>query len=130
MIGIMRIAATLSVAGLLLTASGCGAGGTPETADSAQAQAALRAALESWKSGQKPEDLARQSPPIHVKDADWDGGFRLVDFRADAQGKLAGYDVNYAVVLELKSPKGVPIKKNAVYTITTRPELVIARQEG
>lgn len=130
MIRIGRTAGTLCVAGLLLTASGCGAGGAPQPADSAQALAALRAALESWKAGEKPEALATQSPPIHVKDMDWEGGFRLVDFRADAEGKLSGYDMNYPVVLELKNPKGLSVKKNAVYTVTTRPALLVSRQEG
>jgi hypothetical protein len=130
MIAIMRTTATLWLAVVLLTASGCGSGRTPETADSEKARAALRAALESWKAGEKPEDLKKQSPPIHVKDADWDRGFRLVNFKADAEGRLAGYDMNYPVVLQLKSPKGAAVKKNAVYTVTTQPELVIARQEG
>ena len=38
--------------------------------------------------------------------------------------------MNYPVVLELKSPKGKSVKKNAVYTVTTRPELLVSRQEG
>src|SRR5262249_42531229 len=118
------------IAGVLLIAPGCGAGSRPETADSTQARAALSAALDAWKAGEKPEVLAQRSPPIHVKDVDWDGGFHLVDYKADADGRLVGYDMNYPVVLELKSPKGVSVKKNAVYTVTTHPELFISRQEG
>jgi len=78
----------------------------------------------------KPEDLEKRTPPIHVKDVDWNGGFRLVSYKAGEAGKLAGYDMNYPVVLELKSPKGNSVKKNAVYTVTTRPELLVSRQEG
>ena len=130
MIRIVRTAGTVWVAAMLLTASGCGAGATPQLSDSAKAKAALQNALESWKAGKTPKDLKKQSPPIHVKDVDWDGGFLLVNFKADAEGKLAGYDVNYPVVLELKSPKGVSVKKTAVYTVTTTPELLISRQEG
>jgi hypothetical protein len=130
MAGILRTAGTLWIAGVLLGASGCGSHATPQPADSAQAQAALRAALESWKAGETPENLEKQSPPIHVKDVDWVGGFRLVDFKADAEGKLVGYEMNYTVVLELKSPKGASVKKKAVYTVTTRPDVFISRQEG
>jgi hypothetical protein len=130
MAGIVRTAASLWVAGVLLTASGCGLHATPQPADSTQAQAALRAALESWKAGEKPDHLEELSPPIHVKDVDWVGGFRLVDFKADAEGKLVGYEMNYTVVLELKSPKGASVKKKAIYTVTTRPEVFISRQEG
>jgi hypothetical protein len=128
--GFVRALAPWAGAGLLLIASGCGVGGQPQPTDSEQARAALRAALDSWKAGEKPEVLARQSPAIHVKDVDWDGGFRLVAYRADADGRLVGYDMNYPVVLELKSPRGVAVKKNAVYTVTTRNEVFISRQEG
>ena len=130
MINIARTAGAVWIAAVLLTASGCGAGATPQPSDSAKAKAALRDALESWKAGKTPEDLKTQSPPIHVKAVDWAGGFRLVNFKADAEGKVAGYDVNYPVILELESPKGVAVKKNAVYTVTTAPELLISRQEG
>lgn len=130
MIGIARTTAAVWLAGLLLTATGCGSGGSPRAADPEKARAALLAALESWKAGEAPEELTKRTPPIRVKDVDWGGGFRLVGFKADAEGKLAGYDMNYPVVLELKSPRGVAVKKSAVYTVTTLPELVISRQEG
>jgi hypothetical protein len=38
--------------------------------------------------------------------------------------------MNYPVLLELKNPKGSTVKKKAVYTITTSPEVLILRQEG
>jgi hypothetical protein len=129
MTGIRRALAPWAGAILVLMASGCG-GGPPRPADSSQAREALRAALDSWKAGQRPEDLARQSPAIHVKDVDWTEGFRLVDYKADADGRLVGYDMNYPVVLELKSPRGKAVKKNAVYTVTTRTDVFISRQEG
>jgi hypothetical protein len=119
------------LAGSLLILSGCGAGGAAEQADPAKAQETLNAVLDAWKSGEKPADLEKRTPPIHVKDLDWVGGFRLVGYKADAAaGKLAGFDMSYPVVLELESPKGKSVKKNAVYTVTTRPELLVSRQEG
>jgi hypothetical protein len=118
------------IAGVLLIASGCGAGNRPDNADATQARAALSAALDAWKAGQKPKVLAQRSPPIHVKDVDWDGGFRLVDYKSEAEGKLVGYDMNYPVDLELRSPTGSSVKKKAVYTVTTRPELLVSGQEG
>jgi hypothetical protein len=118
------------MAGVLLMASGCGLGAAPQPAESAKAQAALQAALESWKAGETPERMETLTPPIHIKDADWGGGLRLVAFNADARGRLVGYDMNYAVDLELRSPKGATVKKKAIYTVTTHPELFISRQEG
>jgi hypothetical protein len=38
--------------------------------------------------------------------------------------------MTYPVVLEMENPKGKSVKKNAVYTVTTRPELLVSRQEG
>jgi hypothetical protein len=91
---------------------------------------ALQSVLDAWKAGERPEDLEKLTPPIHVKDADWKGGFFLVSYKADQEGRLVGYDMNYPVVLELKDPRGKPVKKTAVYSITTRPSLLVARQEG
>ena len=86
--------------------------------------------LDAWKSGEKQEQLEKLTPPIRVKDKDWTDGFLLVGYRAGEDGKLVGYDMNCPVVLELKSPKGKPVKKTVVYTITTRPETLVSRQEG
>jgi hypothetical protein len=110
--------------------SGCGIGGSAHQADPTGAQEALHAVLDAWKAGEKPEDLQKRTPPIHVKDLDWNDGFSLVGYKAHEDGKLVGYDMNYPVVLELKSPKGNSVKKNAVYTVTTRPQLLVLRQEG
>ena len=118
------------IATALAISAGCGVGGGAHPADPDQAQEALRTMLDAWKAGGKQEDLANLTPPIHVKDTDWNGGFVLVSYTAGAEGKLVGYDMNCPVVLELKSPKGKSVKKNVIYTITTRPELLVMRQEG
>lgn len=108
---------------------GCG-GATPHTADATQAQEALHKVLDAWKAGDTPEKLAEQTPPIRVSDVDWTQGFKLVSYQLGEEGRLVGFDMNYAVVLELKSPKGKAVKKKAVYTVTTHPELLVLRQEG
>jgi hypothetical protein len=110
--------------------AGCGFGENAQPADPTQSIKALQSVLDAWKAGEKPEDLEKLTPPIHVKDADWKGGFFLVSYKADQEGRLVGYDMNYPVVLELKDPRGKPVKKTAVYSITTRPSLLVARQEG
>lgn len=108
--------------------SGCGQSAQP--ADASQARQALRTVLDAWKAGGLPGDLGSRTPSIYVKDLDWNDGYRLVSYKPSDEGKLAGYDMNYAVILELKSPKGKSVKKAAVYTITTRPECLVMRQEG
>jgi len=114
---------------ILLTA-GCGTGDRPHQADPTQAKTTLHAVLDAWKSGAKPESLADRTPPIRVLDLDWKGGHTLLSYEASAEGKLNGYDLNYPVILELKKPKGGTVKKTAVYTVTTHPEILVMRQEG
>ena len=48
----------------------------------------------------------------------------------EGEGRLVGSDVNYEVVLELKTPRGQVVKKNAVYAVTTRPLLMVMRQDS
>lgn len=128
--GIVRALRPWWLAGSLIILSGCGAGGSAQQADPAQAQEALHAVLDAWKAGEKPEDLEKRTPPIHVKDLDWVGGFRLVGYKAEGEGKLVGYDMSYPVMLELESPKGKALKKTTIYTVTTRPEILVSRREG
>jgi hypothetical protein len=118
------------LAAVLLLSSGCGTSPVGHTADADQAKEALRVVLDAWRAGETPESLAQRTPAIHVKDMDWLDGFRLVSYSPEGQGKLVGYDMNYTVTLELKSPKGKAVKRDAVYTITTRPERLVLRQEG
>jgi hypothetical protein len=109
---------------------GCGFGSTPHPADPGAAQDALRVALDGWKAGQKPADFETRAQPIVIKDLDWTEGYQLVGYTAAAEGRLAGYDMTYPVTLELKSPKGKTLKREAVYTVTTRPQVLVLRQEG
>ena len=112
-----------------IAVTGCGEpSATPS--DPAKAVVALKSVLDSWKAGETPETLSGRSPSIHVVDLDWEQGYKLVDYKAADDGYLAGYDMNYKVALQLKSPKGKLIKRNAIYTVSTHPEVMIQRQEG
>jgi hypothetical protein len=118
------------LAAAIAGAGGCGASPTAPPADPARAREALLAALDAWKAGATPADLARRTPAIHVADVEWSGGFRLVGYRAGGEGRLVGFDMNYPVILELKNPKGKPVTKTAVYAVSTGPTLLVLRQEG
>jgi hypothetical protein len=130
MTGMVRALRPFWLAGSMIVLSGCGARESAHQADPTQAQETLHTVLDLWKSGGMPEELEKRTPPIHVKDLDWAGGFKLVAYQDGTEGKLVGYDMNYPVVLELESPKGKSVKKNAIYTVTTQPGLLVSRQEG
>ncbi len=118
----------LLLLGVLALASGCG--GTPATADADQARRTLIAALDAWKSGETPDALAARSPAIHVSDTDWSSGATLTGYEAADSARLAGYDLSFAVVLELKGPKAkTPTKSKAVYVVSTHPKALVLRQE-
>jgi hypothetical protein len=113
----------------LVLMAGCGIGQTGRPADPAAAERALRAALDAWKQGEDPDTLSRRTPPILVSDVEWKGGLRLLRYTADEAGRLVGFDMNYPVVLELKSPRGKAVTKRALYAVTTQPEVLVVRQE-
>lgn len=113
---------------LTLACAGCGASAPPS--DPAEGRKTLQTVLDAWKGGEKPDALAQRTPPIHVTDGDWMSGLRLQSYEANDEGKLVGTDVNYNVVLELKTAKGKTVKRNAVYAVTTRPQLLVQRQDS
>ncbi len=124
----LRLAAALAAAlSLTLGAAGCGPAATP--ADPADGRKALLAALDAWKGGEKPDDLARRAPSIHVADGEWSGGFALQNYKAEEEARHVGSDLNYKVVLELKTPKGKAVTKDAVYAVSTQPQLLVLRQD-
>ena len=112
---------------LAMGAAGCGPAATP--ADPDDGRKALVAALDAWKGGEKPADLAARSPAIHVADGDWESGFQLQGYTPEGEGKLIGSDLNYTVALELKNPRGKVATRKAVYAVSTHPQILVLRQD-
>jgi hypothetical protein len=122
---------SLCLAGILilvLGSGGCGHFASPS--DPAEGRKALLAALDAWKGGEQPDALAQRTPPIHATDGDWMSGLRLLSYKADDDGKLVGSDVNYKVVLELKTTRGKLVKQDAVYVVTTHPHVLVLRKDS
>jgi hypothetical protein len=119
------------LAGVLILIFGvAGCGSHASSSDQSEGRKALQTVLDAWKGGEKPDVLAQRTPPIHVSDGDWRSGLRLQGYKANNEGKLVGSDINYEVVLELKTPKGQVVKRNAVYAVTTLPQLLVVRQDS
>ena len=63
---------------LALIAPACG----PSTNPSADAaRTALVTALDAWRDGKRPADLAELSPPVQVIDTVWVGGRKLASYQ-------------------------------------------------
>lgn len=110
--------------------AGCGSVGSGPQADPNEARTTMKQVLEAWKSGQKPSQFNEKSPEIVIHDSDWTLGLKLVSYQTRDDVRLAGNDVHYPVMLELKSPKGRTIRKEAVYLVSTSPRKLVLRQDG
>jgi hypothetical protein len=110
---------------LALVLGGCSPSARPSDPD--EGRKVLQSMLDAWKGGAKPDSFASQNPSIHASDGDWRSGLVLQNYRTDGEGRLIGSDLNYAVELELKNAKGRVTKKNAVYAVTTHPQLLVLR---
>ncbi len=79
----------LPAACLLVSLSGLGCSAGPNNAPvvASQARDALRTALESWKHGDKVDDLQNASTPIYVIDQEWKDGAKLKDYQITGNGE-------------------------------------------
>ncbi len=85
-------------------------------------------ALESWQRGEAPKSLSEHQPPIHVVDHQWRSGYQLVRYQLGTDGQI-GTNLRCQVQLALKTAKGKPLHKKAVYSIGTSPVLTVHREE-
>jgi hypothetical protein len=112
----------------VLLSAGCGRA-PPAPADPAKAREALQTALNAWKDGKEPNWLQEQTPPVHVVDHEWLGGYRLLRFKVE-KDEPAGADLRCQVLLSLKDKRGNALQKRAVYSVGTSPVLTVVREES
>lgn len=114
----------------VLVAAGCGPPSLQEETDPAQAREGLRTALDAWQRGESPDALRSASPAIQAADHDWTAGTRLKGYQIVSDGKRAGIEMSFRVVLTLQQPNGKTIRKNVAYTVGTRPALTVHREDN
>jgi hypothetical protein len=114
---------TVLVVGLCL--AGCGAG-AKLSLDENLARESFRAALESWKKGEKPEALQERSLAIIMTDPDWGAGRRLVSYTVRDKEFNDGYNLHCTVELVFAG-NGDGIRRVVTYIVGTSPVITIFR---
>ncbi len=98
-----------------LVVSACG----PSTNPSADtARTALATALDAWRDGKTPADLAGLNPPVQVIDTEWAGGRKLASYQIVGETPSES-DKRLVVKLTYAAP---PAEAEAVYIMVgSRP---------
>ena len=127
-----REAAVAGCIALLLSVpliTGCGGGlRTAEPVDPAAAIEALKATLETWKSGGTVDDLRQRVPEIVAQDMSWISGARLLDYALLGEPQAVDANLYCSVRLRLSEANGKPTEKSVVYIVGTDPVLTVFRQ--
>jgi hypothetical protein len=107
---------------------GCSRGFHNAPVDAAKARETLRAALESWKQGDKVDALQKASPPIYVIDMEWQSGGKLADYQIVSEGEEKDAHLYCPVKLLLHDSKGQETKREVTYIISTAPNFTVSRK--
>lgn len=93
---------------LTLVVPACGPSTNPSTDT---ARTALVAALDAWRDGKNPIDLAERNPPVQVIDTEWVGGRKLASYQIIRE-EPSETDKRFAVKLTYATP---PTEAEVVY---------------
>jgi hypothetical protein len=108
---------------------GCSGSGSIEltgTADSAKQ--VVITALETWKSGGKPEQLQSAKPAIRIADEDWDAGRQLKSYDFSEPPIKNGGHWRVAAVLSV-SVEGAEERRRVAYAVTLEPSVSVVRAD-
>jgi len=103
----------------LLALAGCGPSQMKIAGSENDAIEVLKIALDAWKSGEKPDDLQAESPPMYVQDEDWAQGRSLKDFKPHDQPKEFGGEWRVTAMLTLSGGGKPDEEKLVAYSVTT-----------
>lgn len=116
----------LAAGGLAL--AGCSAGPQNAPVDAAKARETLRTALESWKRGEKVNQLQSASPPIYVIDTEWEAGAVLKDFKLVNDGTEQDANLVCPVRLTVRPASGGESTREVTFIVSTAPNLTVSRK--
>lgn len=109
----------------MLALAGCGPSQMQIAGSEDDALEVLTAALDAWKSGQKPDELQQEYPPIYVQDEDWLGGRSLKDFKPHEAPKEFGGEWRVLAMLTLDGGGMSPEQKLVAYSVTTATKAIV-----
>jgi hypothetical protein len=109
----------------MLALAGCGPSQMQIAGTEEDALEVLTIALDAWKSGEKPDELKQESPPMYVQDEDWTGGRSLKDFKPHDAPKEFGGEWRVLAMLTLDGG-GMPEEQKLVaYSVTTAAKAIV-----
>jgi len=97
----------------------------PPAANADEARAALKIALDTWKSGGTSEALTQRTPPIYFNESKWQPDVRLISYAIRHGHEMYGQSVRLTVSLAFKRPDGTTKEREATYLVDTSPAIVI-----
>ena len=109
---------------IALTAAGCTS--SRSQSDIERGRQAVTAALDSWKANEPPASLKSLADPVDFSE-ELRSTHALTDFSV---GKIDATDkdvIRYTVALSLKDKKGKVSEREAVYAVSLRTPIVVAR---
>ncbi|MDY3556669.1 hypothetical protein R5W24_005839 [Gemmata sp. JC717] len=120
----------LTLLAVALAVTGCGdPKPLPMAATPESSRAALVGALDAWKAGKTPQDLAAGSPPVLFVDDDINRS-KLADYKIEGDGLPKGTGYSYTVSLTLADKDAAKTRaKKVAYTVVTEPRLAITKED-
>jgi hypothetical protein len=110
-----------------LALAGC-SGPANAPVDAAKARDALRTALDSWKRGEKIDQLQSASPPVYVIDSEWQAGVVLKEYKLVNDGTPMDANLHCPVRLTVKAAGGAESTREVTYVISTAPNVTVSRK--
>ena len=118
--------AVFALSGLwMVTAAGCA--GTKPQVPLEVAESSVHTALDSWKSGEKADQLKTRTPPIEFHDDDWQKAARLVEYELIKTYCDTDGFPRCTVALTLQHSGQEPVRLQVTYQVVMKPNVVIAR---
>lgn len=119
----------LPTAAAVVLALGCRAGGPAERVDAAAARETLKAALDSWKRGEKSDALQKATPAIYVIDQEWQEGAVLKDYRlVGDEEKDAHLYCRVALTVRAAGGGGAESTREVTFIVSTSPNRTVSRK--